>query len=299
MEDLGSLTALSRPTLSRAVSGLISKGFIEVIRTKRNLGRLSYNRYQLLPCITDETLKSSPCITGDTPTDEPISNTSTHKPISTMYNLNSHVRESHGRYKEVVVASEKWRPKGEDRSGDDDIGGIGLFDSEVPAVHKAKVSVDKRDPKTRGRRSQEEWTPADVAVEFSYQLCKKYPYLPGLLKTSELRGALASNRKKYGVTALVELEILRMFIGDPSKHGNAEGQPHFLYKRFLRMFTTHMDKALTNLGMPSRNQLAGIVEDTPSEEFVYASDGREFDNSIPGRRAMERYEEKLRVNNGV
>jgi hypothetical protein len=34
-------------------------------------------------------------------------------------------------------------------------------------------------------------------------------------------------------------------------------------------------------------------------EFVYASDGRRFDNSMPGRAALNRYEDKLRRKNAV
>ena len=187
---------------------------------------------------------------------------------------------------------EKWKPRGEDTAGDDEIGGVGLFEDEKPAAVKHKLSTDKRDPKTRGRRPQEEWTPADVAVEFSYQLAKKYPYLPGLLNTGQLRGALAKNRKQFGITAVIELEILRMFMADDSKH--RIDQPQLIYKFFLRMFTTHMDKALANLGMPTRRELSGVVDDEPVEMYVYASDGRAFDNSMFGRRQLEKYEGKLK-----
>jgi hypothetical protein len=198
------------------------------------------------------------------------------------------------KYKEVHVGSERWKPKGEDTSGDDDIGGVGLFEDEKPAAVKHKLSTDARDPKTRGRRPQENWTAADVAVEFSFQLSRKYPYLPGTFQTSPLRGALAKNRKQYGITPLIELEILRLFLGDSRNHKDAEQKPDLLYKRYLKMFQTHMSEALKNLGMPSMKELADVdLVHEKTEEYVYASDGQAFDNSIPGRYMLQRYEDKL------
>jgi hypothetical protein len=295
MDDLGILTGYSRPTLSRAVSALKDVGLLEVVRSKRNLGKLSYNKYQLLPCIKSETLSSEPCIKNETSTTGTSSNDSYTGTSTYMYDLDSQVKK----YREVTVANEKWRPRGEDVAGDDEVGGVGLFEDEKPAVVKHKLSVDKRDPKTRGRRPEHEWTPADVAVEFSYLLTRKYPYLPGTFKTSPLRGALAGNRNKYGFTAIIELELLRMFMGDSRNHHDAEKQPEMLYKRYLKMFfTDDMNKAHVNLGLPSRKELYEDVSVEENAEFVYASDGREFDNSITGRKALERYEEKLKVTNG-
>jgi hypothetical protein len=194
------------------------------------------------------------------------------------------------KFKEVKLVN-KW-------TDDDDIAGVGLFEGEKPAAIKHRLSVDKRDPKTRGRRPQEEWTAADVSVEFSFLLSRKYPYMPGNFQTSPLRGALAKNRKEYGITPLIELEILRMFMGDERNHKDAETKPDMMYRRYLKMFQTHMGEALKNLGMPSTKELADadVVRDKV-EEVVYASDGRAFDNSIPGRKSLQKYEEKLRVNN--
>lgn len=278
MVVLGELTGYTRESLRLAIRGLEKRSLVATLRKKRNGGKLSRNVYTLYPC--QENLAS----TGDSNISKP------GKKIF-LYDMNSN--NSHVTMPaKKEIAMEKWKPRGEDTSGDDEIGGVGLFDDEKPAAVKHKLSTDKRDPKTRGRRPQEEWTPADIAVEFSYQLAKKYPYLPGLLNTGQLRGALAKNRKQFGITAVIELEILRMFMADESKH--RIDQPQLIYKFFLRMFTTHMDKALANLGMPTRRELSGVVDDEPVEMYVYASDGRAFDNSMFGRKQLDKYESKLK-----
>jgi hypothetical protein len=54
------------------------------------------------------------------------------------------------------------------------------------------------------------------------------------------------------------------------------------------------------LGLPARSGPSEkSVSSTPRVEFLYASDGEQFDNSMPGRLALERYEESLRRTNGV
>ena len=282
MVELGVLTGYSRESLRIALRGLEKASLVETARTKRNLGKFHKNRYQLLPC------QPALASTAD------ISIVNSSKDISIFKTTNIYDLDAkNSGLKEIVVAS-KWRPTGEDTTGDDEVGGFGLFENEKPAVVKHKLSTDKRDPRTRGRRPDIEWTPADVAAEFAFQLGRKYPLLPGLFKTKELTGALRQNRSKFGITALIELEILRLFMGDERLHSADMSQAQYFYKRYLKMFTTHMDQALMNLGMPSRQVLAGEVDEQDADEYVYASDGREFDNSLSGRAALQRYEEKLR-----
>jgi DNA-binding transcriptional ArsR family regulator len=309
-EELGVLTGYSPATLRRALRGLEERGLVLTTRTKKGFGKFSANRYTLVepsltherseaePSLTDGGVESLPSLTDERSTHGQVVSMTTinTKDSHTMYNYkDSHMRKN--KYKEVLVGAERWKPKGEDTSGDDEIGGFGLFEDERPAVVKHKLSTDKRDPKTRGRRPQEEWTAADVSVEFSYQLARKYPYLPGTFQTSPLRGALAKNRKQYGITPLIELEVLRLFLGDERNHKDAEQKPDMLYKRYLKMFQTHMGDALKNLGMPSMRELADAdLTHEKIDEFVYSSDGRAFDNSIPGRRMMQKYEEKLKSN---
>jgi hypothetical protein len=295
MEELGAVTGYGRTTLSKAVQGLSNAGFIRVERTKRNLGKLYINRYHLLPCSPERTPTG---VTGDSNDITTVTTVKTNYLITnSLYDTNSHMGKKG--YKEILVGNtKKWVQRGEDTSGDDNIGGMGLFDDEKPAALKHKLSTDARDPKTRYRRPQEDWTAADVAVEFSLQLSRKFPLLPGLLNTGNLRGALAKNRKQFGITSMIELEILKMFVGDARMLSEAETKPELLYKRYLRMFTTHMDKALMALNMPTRKVIAmDEVAQEELSEYIYASDGREFDNSIVGRKSLAYHESKIEGKN--
>lgn len=312
IEELGELTCYSPASLRRGLRGLEQAGLVKTTRTKKEFGKYSTNRYELIepsligeqttpqPSLTDERLEEEPSLTDERSTHGQVivmtTNKSNYRDSNTLYSYrDSHMRKK--QYTEVLVGNGKWKLRGEDTSGDDEIGGVGLFEDEKPAAVKHKLSTDKRDPRTRGRRPQEEWTAADVAVEFSFLLSRKYPYLPGTFQTSPLRGALAKNRKEYGITAVIELEILRLFIADERNHRDAEQNPGMLYKRYLKMFQTHMSEALKNLGMPSMKQLADAdLEREETEDYIYASDGRAFDNSIPGRYNLQKYEEKLKSN---
>jgi hypothetical protein len=288
MEDLCYLTRSNSESLRKGLRRLENLSLVETTRTKRNYGKLSKNRYKLL-ILPHELVGSE-----ETPAHETVGPT-----VNNIVNLtiNSHevsnVKNTTYSYVEEEKMGSKWRPEGESVDGDDNIGGIGLFDE--PEETKAKLSVNKQDPKTRGRRPQEEWTPADVASEFSYLLGKKFPLLPGLVSVRKLGGALAKNRKQYKITALVEMEIMQLFFNDQRNYWDAQKNPHFLHGRYLRMFTTHLDEALENLGLPPRN--AEIqTEVSNREQFVYASDGKKFDNSLPGRTALKKYEQQLKEN---
>jgi hypothetical protein len=131
-----------------------------------------------------------------------------------------------------------------------------------------------------------EWTTRDVAAEFSFLVGRKFPWLPGTVNVNHLAGALAKMRKQYQTTALVEMEILKMFMVDEKNFKDVGDEAPHLYKRYLAMFRTHMNKARENIG------LTNPVDDE-GDDFVYASDGRAFDNTIVGRKYLERYEGKL------
>ena len=184
--------------------------------------------------------------------------------------------------KEILVG--KWNPE-----EDDNIAGVGRFDDEI-AIAKAGKPVSKRDPKTRYLRPQHEWTAADVASEFSSRVYARVRGIPGLVKTEAVRGALSKWRKEHGITALIELEIMDMYFADERILVNAKKNPKFIVGSFLRMFTTHLDKALENLGLPPITEEEPVVADSERRVYVYASDGKAFDNSLPGRKARDRYE---------
>ena len=72
----------------------------------------------------------------------------------------------------------------------EDLAGFGLVEPKDPPA----IKVRKTDPKTRGKRPQHEWTAMDVAAEFSYQVGRKYPLLPGTVNVAKLAGALRKFR---------------------------------------------------------------------------------------------------------
>jgi hypothetical protein len=302
-EELSILTGYSTESLRRAFRGLEKSGLLATTRTKRNWGKLSRNKYTLLlPShklveIEDESSHSpvgwkvlSPHnLVGSTGGTTWLRNTNSLTSINenTTYSLKS----TEGEFEKKEESMEKWRPRGEDTTGDDEIGGFGLFEDEVPAAVKPSISTNKRDTRTRGRRPEFEWTPNDVAAEFAFQLGRRFPYIPGLISVRELRGALAKYRSQHGTTADIEMEIQRMFFEDQRNWQNAEKNPKDIHRKYLAMFRTHMTQAYERLSLDSP---IFIEEEVRKENFVYASDGRKFENSFLGQKRLAQYEEKLK-----
>ena len=271
-EELTELTGSSRTTLWRDMTALEDHGLVDVSRTKRNYGKLYKNRYKLL-CLSRETSTASEVVLTTTK----LSTTSTTltKEKNTTYSLwGSAPKEE----KEMV---NNWQD-------DDDIGGFGLLDGEVPAAQRAKP-VSKRDPKTRHQRPQHEWTPNDVASEFAAQLYGKIRGIPGLLNINKLAPILGKYRKDRGTTALFELQVIDMLMNDDTRLHEVKKDPANAWKIFLRMLATHGKQAQENLG-----QTDAELDEPVTEQYIYSSDGRKFDNSMPGRAALERWEEKLK-----
>jgi hypothetical protein len=295
MEELARHTQSSEESVRRSLRSLESKQLVATARTKRNLGKLSYNEYTLIaPSHRNVGSESLP------------HNLPAHKNVGSTADIDIVIDTSN---KEVNKTTSYLVPKGTKKrkefkvigkwSEDDEVSGFGLFDSEI--TQKApSAKVSKRDPKTRSLRPQEEWTAADVASEFASRLYQAIPGVPNLVNTGNVRGALSRMRKQYDSNALIELEIMKMFFEDPWVQGQGRDKPAFLAGRFLKMFANNFDQALQNLGLPARSGPSEkSVSSTPRVEFLYASDGEQFDNSMPGRLALERYEESLRRTNGV
>lgn len=283
MEELGKLTGYSRTTLFRAISALTANEIIRTVRTKRNLGKLSYNKYRILLGFTDETLKPSPSFNPETLTRSPgfTAETSTADYIS-----NKTTTTNIDNIKITTIAKEtsvvnKW-------SEDDDIGGFGLLEGEVPAAQKPK-KVSKRDPKTRFQRPQDEWTAFDVAAEFSSRLYDEIRGIPGIIPTGQLGKALATFRTRYSLTPVVELEVLDRFATDPNNAPLVRKDPGSAYKLYLQALLTQSGKVINDLGLNDNDE-------PKVDSNIYASDGRRFDNSLPGRASLARYEEKLKKN---
>ena len=182
--------------------------------------------------------------------------------------------------KEIKVPMRKWEDDGED------LAGFGL----VEPKEAAQPRIRKSDPKTRGKRPEHEWTPMDVAAEFSYQVGRLYPLLPGTVNVKSLSGALAKFRGQYNTTALIELELLRLFIADERNFEQIGDEAPFLYKKYLASFGKKMNQARANLGLTKVN---APVETSIKIGTLTASDGRVFQNSLSGRAQLERYEKRL------
>ena len=295
MEELGILTNYSRETLRVAIRGLEDRGIISTRRTKRNLGRLHTNEYELLPtnlASNDENpvnlaspaeLFSQKILASTAGTDSSmVTSKAKSKSIvlNTSYLIPSDARNGKTEEKKLV---NKWQDDG------DDIVGFGLLDGEVQASLKP-VPVSKRNPKTRWQRPQDDWTPADVASEFSYRMYQKITNAPAMLNTAELRGALAAYRKRYNTNATIEMSVMEKFFGDSRIWGQAKKAPHFAHKIFLRLITTETANVIEELDM---DDVVTEVAKPARAQYVYASDGKKFDNSIPGRVRLAKYEEKL------
>jgi hypothetical protein len=165
---------------------------------------------------------------------------------------------------------------------------LGDFSSEPSKTKK----VNKRDPKTRHQRPQEEWTPADVASEFSSRIYAKLRGYPGVVNTKELWGALAANRARFHVTAVIELEALDRFMSDERNLVAVRKYPKNAHRMFLNAITNNMNTIVTSMDMEEK-----LDKDPESTaEYVYASDGTEFDNSMSGRLELKAYEANLKGN---
>lgn len=188
---------------------------------------------------------------------------------------------------------EKWRPQGEDTTGDDNIGGVGLFADEIPSIQKPHLSVNKRDVRTRGRRPQSEWTTYDVAAEFQFRLGVRFPYIPHLINVKDVAGALRGYRSKFDTTADLEMEIMDMFFEDDRNLKNADQNARHIHTRYLSMFKTHMTRAYERLGIDTPTFAS---ESKAQTDYVYASDGKKFMNSLLGRKRLQQYEDGLKGN---
>lgn len=223
-------------------------------------------------------------------THDKVTNSYLNHPANRPLVPNSHINQDSNKYfetkgfiKEIKIPMKKY-------DDGDDLAGFGL----VEPKDAPQPRVKKNDPKTRGKRPEHEWTPMDVAAEFSYQVGRKYPLLPGTVSVKQLSGALAKFRKQYGTSALIELELLRLFMADEDNFKGIGDEAPFLYKRFLNSFGTKMNQARENLGLGKIN---AKISTKPVSGTLTASDGTVFQNSLSGRAQLERYEKRLKEKN--
>ena len=272
MKILEEVTGYSRMQISRSVSKLVKEKFIEVKRLKRLDGFNHRNVYQLLSN-TDVTVVSA------TQSQSNIEVTSTtnkalvikiDKALDTTYLMEGD--------KKVV---NRWK------DDDDDLAGVGLIQDKPVQTKKPS----KREPKTRHSRPIEEWTPADMATEFSYRLYQALPGIPGVVNTRSLWGALAKNRKQFGVTAVLEYELLEKYFADSRNINSLKQAPAYAHAKFLTFITNNIQSVASDLGIEDKPEDIPIIE--PSNKYIYASDGRRFDNSMPGRVSLANYEKRM------
>ena len=271
----------SDKTIRSALQGLEASGLIETFQTKRANGylgrkKITVKNYQQEEQELVENYRTS----HDYKSRSHITNKSL-VPNSKDSNQLKDIRNTEGvSMKEIRVPMRKW----EDDS--DSLAGFGLVE-ERDAV---QPKIRKSDPKTRGKRPEHEWTPMDVAAEFSYRVGKRYPLLPGTVNVRQLSGALSKFRKQYQTTALVELELLKLFMADERNFQNIGDEAPHLYKVYLASFGKKMNQARENLGL---NKVNAKVDTSVKVSTLTASDGKVFQNSLSGRAQLERYEKKL------
>jgi hypothetical protein len=273
----------SDKTVRSALKGLEKAGLIATEATKRANGYqgkkiILVKNYRHVDNEKVKNYRTSP----DYVTTSRINHPS-YKPLVPNSQDSYKLKESEtvGFTKEIKVPMRKWEDDG------DSLAGFGL----VEPKDAPQPTVRKSDPKTRGKRPEHEWTAMDVAAEFSYQVGRKYPLLPGTVSVKQLSGALRKFRTQYGTTPLVELELLRLFMGDERNFKNIGDEAPLLYKKYLASFGTKMNQARENLGL---NKVTAKVKTTSASDRLVASDGRTFQNSLSGRAQLERHEKRLK-----
>lgn len=296
-KDLAEFCHVSESTLTRAFRDLESQGYLVTVRSRKGFNRFSFNVYKLnLESIPEDKSVSKldglwarglaqtskphdldvpvalnlsdgedetdvfPSLRDEQSTGDKVTNKSLVSPVS----------------KKGIEILRISTPTGEP---------VKKSESEKKSKAKTmKLSMDPRDCRTRARRPIESWTTWDVAAEFAERLSKRYPLKPLLINQKTLAQALLPMRSKYNSNAKAEMILLEKFFHNNSLVKVAVREPNKIIGTFLNTFKTDLEKAIRLSSEPEYVR-----------EVVYADDGQEFDNSIPGRKAMERYNARLRA----
>jgi len=276
-------------TVRRGLLALEKAGFLRRTPTKRANGYRGKDMWDVTsPQVTLGTLEAQEIGDANVRTSHDYKSRShiTNKPLvpnSQDSNQLKDIRNINVSMKEIRIPMRKWEDDG------DSVAGFGLIEER----DVSQKSIRKSDPKTRGKRPEHEWTPMDVAAEFSYRVGKRYPLLPGTVNVRQLSGALSKFRKQYDTNALIELELLRLFMADERNFQKIGDEAPFLYKMYLASFGKKMNQARENLGLTKVNAPA---DTSVKISTITASDGRVFQNSLSGRTQLDRYEKQLKEN---
>jgi len=267
-----------------AIKALQARGYLDAQRRKGSNGKYTTSRYTLAPGPLQSLWLMTPQRLTSPSTDDYVLKSISHKPL--VPNTNKLISYENVEIRKDPLMNKKWR---EEQERDSEIGGVGKLEDENDVY---VLTANVRQTKTRGRRPIEHWTVYDIAAEFSYLVGKKFPWLPGTMNVNALAGALRKMRSQHQTTALVEMELLKMFMANDSNFKNVGSEAPHLYKIYLAMFRTHMNLARKNLGLNLLGDMTEQVVDT-TPDVLYASDGRAFDNTIVGRKALERHEARI------
>lgn len=301
-KQLSDFCEVSESSLTRAFRELEDKGYLETVRTRKGFNRFSFNVYRLL--------KIEPASGAESRTGMSIRALSVEWGItekSEYETLRPSSNVSDGEYTTAVSLSltderstaVKVADKAIDRQvshKEEEILRIPSPTGSTPKEFKSlnqnslkqtqakkPLSMDPKDFRTRGRRPVESWTTWDVAAEFADRLQKAFPTRPTLINKKRLAKALLPMRSKYGSNAKAEMFLVDLFFLTRANILAVSIDPHLAIGIFLNYFKTDLKRALKC----SQNQI--VVGK------LVASDGSEFDNTIPGRAAFKRYEEKLKA----
>jgi biotin operon repressor len=269
MDELGDLTGYSRSSVHRAVESLRELGWIEVTRTKRNFGLLSENRYRLLRCSKADTSRRKMLAEGSVVDDTPTQVVNTTKSIKITKSTS---KLNNTRQEGSVV--NRW-------SDDDEVGGFGLLDGETPGGASPAAKAKKH----RSEKDSSTWTAQEMASEVASRIYAKVRGIPGVVNTKRLAIALATNRKHFGVTAAQEFAAMEKFFGDERNMVAIKRMPKNSHGIFLNAVTKYVAE---------HGEQVKVVDEAPQVVYIYASDGKEFDNSMGGRLARDEYEQKLK-----
>lgn len=264
MDELTELTSMSRTTLWRALNVLSDRGVVKTTRTKRNLGRLYKNVYKIIRKVSESETSTA----GQGNLSKPnYLTTVTIKVNNTSYCLGRSAPE------EGKMVN-KW-------SDDEGLSAFGLIDEPVVAEKIKKV------PKTRHLRPQSEWTAMDVASEFTARVYDKVRGIPGMVNARNLGIVMAANRKKFGITADQEMQILEKFFVNEQNLLAIKKFP----KRAQGIFLNYITNNISDVSDVITIDQSVAMED--QLEYIYASDGKKFLKSASGRQELKEYEEEL------
>lgn len=301
-KQLSDFCDVSESSLTRAFRDLEEKGYLETERTRKGFNRFSFNVYRLLRIEPSEgaesrTGKSIRALSvewgiaekNQNEASRPSSNVSDGENTeavsqslkderSTAVKVADNAIESQVSHKEeeiLRIPSPTGSTPKEFKSPEEN--------SLKQPQAKKPLSMDPKDFRTRGRRPVESWTTWDVAAEFADRLQKAFPTRPTLINKKRLAKALLPMRSQYGSNAKAEMFLVDLFFLTRANIIAVSREPHLAIGIFLNYFKTDLERAIKS----SQKQV--VVGK------LIATDGREFENTIPGRVAYKYHEEKLKA----